>query len=347
MVGGMHAATRFCTAPDGLRLAYAIEGRGTPLIKACNWLTHLEYDRRSPVWRHWISELSRGHTLVRYDERGCGLSDREFEGVPTVETFVGDLTAVVDAAGFDRFALLGLSGGGPTAIEYAVRHPERVSHLVLYGTYATGAEDPEEEQLVYELTRVGWGGAVPAFRELFSSLFIPSASEEQKRWYDDMQRVSSTGEVAARLWKSRVDIDVSDAARRATQPALVVHARKDRVIPYEEGRRLASLLPNARLVTLDTDNHVLQEDEPAWEVFLSEVRAFLGDEAPAGDLAELSERERDVLELVAAGMSNEQIAERLSLSPRTVERHLSNIYAKLRLSGKSARAAAAARFSRA
>jgi RNA polymerase sigma factor (sigma-70 family) len=347
MVGGMHAATRFCTAPDGLGLAYAIEGEGPPLIKACNWLTHLEYDRRSPVWRHWVSELSRGRTLVRFDERGCGLSDREFDGVPTLDTFVGDLSAVVDAAGFDRFALLGLSGGGPIAIEYAVRHPDRVSHLVLYGTYATGTEDPEAERLVYELTRVGWGGTVPAFRELFSSLFIPSAGEEQKRWYDEMQRVSSTGEMAARLWKSRVEIDVTDTARRVTQPALVVHARKDRVIPYEEGRRLASLLPNADFVTLDTDNHVLQEDEPAWSVFLAQVRAFLGDEALPADLAELSERERDVLELVAAGMSNEQIAQRLFLSPRTVERHLSNVYAKLRLSGKSARAAAAARFSRA
>ena len=343
----MHAATRFCTAPDGLGLAYAIEGEGPPLIKACNWLTHLEYDRRSPVWRHWVRELSRGHTLVRFDERGCGLSDREFDGVPTLETFVGDLSAVVDAAGFERFALLGLSGGGPIAIEYALRHPERVTHLVLYGTYATGTEDPEEERLVYELTRVGWGGTVPAFRELFSSLFIPSAGEEQKRWYDEMQRVSSTGEMAARLWMSRVEIDVTDAARRVTQPALVVHARKDRVIPYEEGRRLASLLPNAHFVTLDTDNHVLQEDEPAWGVFLAEVRAFLGHEPPAADLAELSERERDVLELVAAGMSNEQIAQRLFLSPRTVERHLSNVYVKLRLSGKSARAAAAARFSRA
>jgi pimeloyl-ACP methyl ester carboxylesterase/DNA-binding CsgD family transcriptional regulator len=351
MVGGMHVATRFCTAPDGLRLAYAIEGRGTPLIKACNWLTHLEHDRRSPVWRHWIGELTRGHTLVRYDERGCGLSDREFDGVPTVETFVGDLEAVVDAAGFERFALLGLSGGGPTAIEYAVRHPDRVTHLVLYGTWATDTEDLEEEQLVYELTRVGWGGTVPAFRELFSSLFIPSAGEEQKRWYDDMQRVSSTGEMAARLWQARMGIDVSDTARRVTQPALVVHARKDRVIPYAEGRHLASLLPNAQFVTLESDNHVLQEDEPAWGVFLAQVRAFLGtrDEAAAedGDLSELSERERDVLELVAAGMSNDQIAERLFLSPRTVERHLSNVYAKLRLSGKSARAAAAARFSRA
>jgi RNA polymerase sigma factor (sigma-70 family) len=347
----MHAATRFCTAPDGLRLAYAIEGRGTPLIKACNWLTHLEHDRTSPVWRHWIAELSRGHTLVRYDERGCGLSDRDFDGVPTVETFVGDLEAVVDAAGFERFALLGLSGGGPTAIEYAVRHPERVTHLVLYGTYATGAEDPEEERVFYELTRVGWGGGVPAFRELFSSMFIPSAGEEKKRWYDHMQRISSTGDMAARLWQSRVEIDVSETARRVTQPALVVHARKDRVIPYAEGRRLASLLPNAHFVTLDTDNHVLQEDEPAWGVFVSQVRAFLGSDersaAAGADLSELSERERDVLELVAAGMSNEQIAERLFLSPRTVERHLSNVYAKLRLSGKSARAAAAAQFTRA
>jgi pimeloyl-ACP methyl ester carboxylesterase/DNA-binding CsgD family transcriptional regulator len=350
MVGGMHPATRFCTAPDGLRLAYAIEGEGAPLIKACNWLTHLEYDRGSPVWRHWIRELSRGNTLVRYDERGCGLSDRDFDGVPALETFVGDLSAVVDAVGFDRFALLGLSGGGPTAIDYAVRNPERVSHLVLYGTYATGEEHAEEQRLVYELTRVGWGGAVPAFRELFSSMFIPSAGEEQKRWYDDMQRVSSTGEMAARLWKSRVEIDVSAMARRVTQPALVVHARKDRVIPYAEGRRLASLLPNARFVTLDTDNHVLQEDEPAWGVFLSQVRAFLGHEERAptnADVSQLSERERDVLELVTAGMSNEQIAERLFLSPRTVERHLSNVYAKFRLSGKSARAAAAARFSRA
>jgi RNA polymerase sigma factor (sigma-70 family) len=352
----MHVETRFATTPDGVHLAYAIEGEGPPLIKACNWMTHLDYDRQSPVWRHWIKELSRGHTLVRYDERGCGLSDRQFEGTPTLETFVDDLTAVVDAVGFERFALLGLSGGGPTAIQYAVRNPERVSHLVLYGTYARerfepGTPEAEESRLVYELTRVGWGGTVPAFRQLFSSMFIPSAGEEQKRWYDDMQKVSSTGEMAARLWLSRSDFDISETARRVTTPALVVHARRDQAVPYDEGRRLAALVPDARLVTLESDNHILQDGEPAWAVFLSEVRAFLGDDergrAIAGDLSELSERERDVLELVAAGMSNEQIAERLFLSPRTVERHLSNIYAKLRLSGKSARAGAAARFSRA
>jgi len=324
-------------------------------VKAGNWMTHLEFDRQSPVWRHWVRELSRGQTLVRYDERGCGLSDREFDGTPTLDTYVGDLAAVVDAAGLERFALLGLSGGGPTAIEYAARNPERVSRLVLYGTYSRGRyrrgpSEAEQSRLLIDLIRVGWGGVVPAFRHVFSSTYIPSAGEEQKRWYDDMQQASSSGEMAARLWQSRTQIEITHTARQVTQPALVLHARHDRAVPYEEGRRLASLLPNARFVTLETDNHILQEGEPAWEVFLSQLRAFLFDDerarAAAADLSELSEREREVLDLVAAGLSNEQIAERLFLSARTVERHLSNVYAKLRLSGKSARAAAAARFSR-
>jgi pimeloyl-ACP methyl ester carboxylesterase/DNA-binding CsgD family transcriptional regulator len=346
--------TRFCTSPDGVGLAYAIDGEGPPLVKASNWMTHLDFERQSPVWRHWVRELSRGHKLIRYDERGCGLSDREFDGTPTIDSHVGDLAAVVEAAGIEHFALLGLSGGGPTAIEYAVRNPERVSRLVLYGTWARGRylrgdAEAEQSRRLIELIRVGWGGAVPGFRQVFSSIYIPSAGEEQKRWYDELQQASSSGEVAARLWVSRSRTDISDTARRVTQPALVLHARHDRAVPYEEGRRLASLLPDARFVTLETDNHILQEGEPAWEAFLSEVRAFLGDERPRtvpADLSELSAREREVLELVAVGMSNEAIAERLFLSTRTVERHLSNVYAKLRLSGKSARAAAAARFSR-
>jgi RNA polymerase sigma factor (sigma-70 family) len=355
MIVPLKHETRFCTSPDGVGLAYAVEGAGPPLVKAGNWMSHLEYDRHSPVWRHWVSELSRGHTLVRYDERGCGLSDRQFDGTPTLDSYVGDLAAVVDAAGLERFALFGVSGGGPTAIEYAVRYPERVSHLVLYGTYARGRYRRDEKQtehsrLLIDLMRVGWGGAVPAFREVFSSFFIPNAGEEQKRWYDDMQQASSSGEMAARLWLSNTQLDISDTAREMSQPALVLHARQDLAVPYEEGRRLASLLPDARFVTLESENHILQEGEPAWAVFLAEVRAFLGDDEQAAsvaeDLSDLSEREREVLKLVAAGMTNEEIAERLFLSTRTVERHLSNIYAKLRLSGKAARAAAAARFSR-
>jgi pimeloyl-ACP methyl ester carboxylesterase/DNA-binding CsgD family transcriptional regulator len=346
--------TRFCTSFDGVGLAYAIDGAGPPLVKASNWMTHLEYERQSPVWRHWVSELSRGHTLVRYDERGCGLSDRQFPGTPTLDVYVGDLAAVVDAAGLERFALLGLSGGGATAIAYAVEHPERVSRLVLYGTWARGRYVREEDEierarLLTQLIRVGWGGTVPAFRHVFSSIYIPSAGEEQKRWYDKLQQAASSGATAARLWESRNRTDISEAARHVTQPALVLHARDDRAVPYEEGRRLAALLPDACFVTLESDNHILQEAEPAWEAFLSHVRAFLGDDervhAPAGDLSELSSREQEVLTLVAAGLSNEEIGERLFLSTRTVERHLSNVYAKLRLSGKSARAAAAARFS--
>jgi pimeloyl-ACP methyl ester carboxylesterase/DNA-binding CsgD family transcriptional regulator len=344
--------TRFCASFDGVGLAYAIDGEGPPLVKASNWMTHLDYERRSPVWRHWVRELSRSHALVRYDERGCGLSDRQFDGTPTLDTYVGDLAAVVDAAGLERFTLLGVSGGGPTVIAYAARNPERVSRLVLYGTWARGRylrDDAEIEraQLQTQLIRVGWGGTVPAFRQVFSSLYIPSAGEEQKRWYDELQQVSSSGETAARLWESRNRTDITETARSVRQPALVLHARDDRAVPYEEGRRLASLLPDARFVTLESDNHVLQEAEPAWEAFLSEVRAFLGDDERVGtDLSELSPREHEVLTLVAAGMSNEEIGERLFLSTRTVERHLSNVYAKLRLSGKSARAAAAARFAR-
>jgi pimeloyl-ACP methyl ester carboxylesterase/DNA-binding CsgD family transcriptional regulator len=346
--------TRFCTTRDGVRLAYAIDGEGPALVKAGNWMTHLEYERQSPVWRHWVRDLSRGNTLVRYDERGCGLSDRQFDGTPTLATFVDDLATVIESAGLERFALIGVSGGGPTAVQYAVEHPDAVSRLVLYGAYVRGrhrrnAAEKEKSQLMIELTRAGWGGTIPAFRQVFTSTYIPSAGEEQKRWYDELQQASSTGEMAARLWAARTGIDISETARRVTHPALVLHARRDRAVPYDEGRLLASLLPRARFVTLESENHILQEAEPAWEAFLSEVRAFLaeGESAPivVGELSELSEREREVLELVASGLSNEQIGERLFLSTRTVERHLSNVYVKLRLSGKSARAAAAARFS--
>jgi pimeloyl-ACP methyl ester carboxylesterase/DNA-binding CsgD family transcriptional regulator len=341
---------RFSTAPDGVQIAYATHGSGPPLVKAANWLTHLEYDWQSPTWRHWLEELGQRHTVLRYDERGCGLSDWAAEDL-SLDAWVADLETVVDAAGLERFALLGLSQGGVIATAYAVRHPERVSRLVLYGAYARGrmkrgAEARDEAETLFSLMRVGWGRADPVFRHVFTTLFMPEASAEQMESFDELQRVTCSPENAERLSRAWAGMDVADLLPEVTTPALVLHARHDAVVPFSEGRLMATRIPGARFVPLEGRNHILLADEPAWPALLAEVYAFLGsaDRPTSADLDELSEREREVLELVAAGLSNDEIAGRLYLSVRTVERHLSNIYAKLRISGKAARAAAAARF---
>jgi pimeloyl-ACP methyl ester carboxylesterase/DNA-binding CsgD family transcriptional regulator len=344
---------RFCTASDGVQLAYAEHGSGPPLVRAGHWLTHLEYDWQSPIWRHWLRELARGHTVIRYDDRGCGLSDRSTDGLD-LDRFVADLEAVVDAAGLERFDLLGVSGAGPVAIAYAVRHPERVGHVALLGTYARGRnkrdvspEQAEEDELRGSMIRLGWGRDDPVFRRVFTTRFMPDASEELMSEFDELQRVSAEPEDAAALNAARSEFDVTELLPRVSTPTLVAHARDDASVPFDEGRLLAAGIPGASLVPLQSRNHLLLADEPAWPAFLAAVREFLGSaEAPSDDdLEELSAREREVLELVAEGLSNEQIGERLVLSVRTVERHLSNIYAKLRISGKAARAAAAVRYS--
>jgi pimeloyl-ACP methyl ester carboxylesterase/DNA-binding CsgD family transcriptional regulator len=343
------AEIRFCTAPDGARLAYAMHGRGPPLVRVATWLTHLELDWDSPVWRHWLDRLGERHTVLRYDERGCGLSDAEV-GEPSVETWVGDLEAVVDAAGLERFALLGVSQGAAIAVAYAARHPERISDLVLYGGYARGRRlrgQREQEEALVAAIRAGWTTEDPAFRHVFSMLFLPHGTPAQMTWYDEHLQTTTSADAAVRLFKARGAVDVAAIAPRVGARTLVIHARGDRVVPVEEGRLLATLIPDARLVVLDSVNHILLADEPAWEQFVSALRGFLGlarIPAPSASAAELSTRELEVLELVAAGLTNEAIAERLSLSIRTVERHLSNVYAKLRLSGKAARAAAAVSF---
>jgi pimeloyl-ACP methyl ester carboxylesterase/DNA-binding CsgD family transcriptional regulator len=344
---------RFCAAADGVRIAYATHGRGPPLIKAANWLTHLEFDWRSPIWRHWLEGLARGRTVVRYDQRGCGLSDREVDRL-SLDAWVEDLEAVVDATGLERFPLLGLSQGGAIAIAYAVRHPDRVSHLVLMGCYAQGwrlrattPEQRERNELLMSAMRVGWAGADATFRRLFTHRFMPDATPEQMEWWDELQRASTSAENAARMRSTWGDIDITDLLERVTTPTLVLHARDEVSVPFDQGRLLATRIPGARFVPLQSSNHILLADEPAWEIFLAELHDFIGTEEPpvSVDLADLSKRELQLLELVAAGLSNEEIAERLYLSVRTVERHLSNIYVKLRISGKAARAAAAARYS--
>jgi pimeloyl-ACP methyl ester carboxylesterase/DNA-binding CsgD family transcriptional regulator len=346
---GIVAEIRFCTAPDGVRLAYSMHGRGPPLVRVATWLTHLELDWASPVWRHWLDRLGESHTVVRYDERGCGLSDAAL-GEPSVETWVGDLEAVVDATGLDRFALLGVSQGAAIAVAYAARHPERISDLVLYGGYARGRRlrgQREQEDALVAAIRAGWTTEDPAFRHVFSMLFLPHGTPAQLAWYDELLRTTTSADAAVRLFEARGAVDVAGTAPGVSARTLVIHARGDRVVPVEEGRLLATLIPDARLVVLDSANHILLADEPAWEQFVSALRGFLGPSgvpASSTSAAELSSRELEVLELVAAGLTNEAIAEHLFLSVRTVERHLSNVYAKLRLSGKAARAAAAVSF---
>ena len=346
----MEQQIRFCTAADGVRLAYAVHGRGPPIVWAATWLTHLEVDWQSPLWRHWLDGLGNGHTVIRYDERGCGLSDRDV-GDLSVETWVADLETVVDAAGLDRFALLGVSQGAAIAIVYAARHPERLTHLILYGGYARGrkfrgpAQRLQEEALISAI-RAGWTDPDPTFRHVFSMIFLPHGTAEQMTWYDDLQRRSTSVETAVRLFDARGSINVVDFAPQVATRTLVLHTQGDRAVPVEEGRLLGALIPDARLILLESANHILLSDEPAWRSFLFEVRAFLGTEGASArtPVQDLTLRELEVLELVAAGLTNEAIAERLFLSVRTVERHLSNVYGKLHVSGKAGRAAAAASF---
>lgn len=273
---------RFCRAHDGARIAYATSGAGAPLVKPANWLTHLEFDWNSPVWRHWLTELGRSHTLIRYDERGCGLSDHDIEDF-SFDAWVSDLGAVVDAQQLDRFSLLGISQGCAVAIAYAALHPERVRSLVLYGGYACGRDHrvpvPQghiEAALLRNLIRVGWGRDNPAFRQVFGHLFVPDGTAEQLHWFDDLARTMPV-ENALRIEETSHGIDVREAAAAVSVPTLVLHARGDAMVPFEEGRRLAALIPGARFMSLDSRNHVLLEDEPAWATFRSEVAAFLQD----------------------------------------------------------------------
>ncbi|MEA4944753.1 MAG: LuxR C-terminal-related transcriptional regulator [Propionicimonas sp.] len=261
---------------------------------------------------------------------------------------------MADDAGFDRFALMAMSQGGPIAVDYAVRFPERVTRLVFYDSYAVGQRDTSPDALALsetlgQLVRVGWGRPEPTFRRVFTSLMIPEATEEQMRWLDDLQKVAASAETVFVSRKEYNRADVTDLLSQVTQPTLVLHATGDQSVEFEEGRHLASGIPNATLVPLDSNNHILLEDEPAWAVFVAEVERFLAPDRdlvtplPSADLSALSERELDVVRLVAQGLSNEAIADALVVSLRTVERHLQNVYTKLGLQGRSARAAAVAR----
>jgi DNA-binding winged helix-turn-helix (wHTH) protein/pimeloyl-ACP methyl ester carboxylesterase len=272
---------RFCRTADGTRIAYATVGSGPPLVRAAHWITHLDYDWQSPVWRHWLVGLAQQRMFVRYDERGCGLSDHDVKNF-SLDVFVEDLETVVDDLGLERFPLLGVSQGGAVAIAYAARHPERVSHLVLYGAYAQGRalrattdEMRREAALQAEMVRLGWGRDDPAFRRFFTSSFIPDAPPELWESFAELLRRTSSAQNAAGLLESWHQIDVTDEATRVTAPTLVLQARDELRTPFEQARQLASLIPGARFVPLASRNHLMRADEPAWPEFLREVDAFL------------------------------------------------------------------------
>jgi DNA-binding winged helix-turn-helix (wHTH) protein/pimeloyl-ACP methyl ester carboxylesterase len=271
---------RYCTTSDGVRLAYASIGNGPPLVKTSNWLTHLDFEWGSPIWRHWYTALSRHHRLVRYDERGNGMSQRDVPAV-SFDTWVRDLETVVDAAGLDRFPLLGISRGGPIAIAYAVKHPERVTHLVLYGAFSAGLNhvgtprELEARRALASLMRLGWGLNNPAFCKMFTCRFIPEATPEHEQWFDELQRVSTSPENAARLMERDDDIDVRPLLSQVKTPTLVIHCDRDRAVPAENGRQLAAEIPGARYVSLPSANHLMLEQEPAWSLFLEELGLFL------------------------------------------------------------------------
>lgn len=345
---------RFCRAPDDVRIAYARHGSGPPLVIATCWLSHLQHDWESPVWRHFLADLGQIATVVRYDERGFGLSDWDVDDFG-LEARVADLEAVVDDAGLERFALMAMSQGGPVAIAYAVRHPERVTRLMFYGSYAAAyanptPEDVETEAAFQQMIKVGWARPDSAFRRVFTSMMIPGATEQQMRWLDELQRVSVSTENAVEARRQRSKANTVDLLPLLDQPTLVLHSRGDRMNDFEDSRFLASTIGGARLVALESSNHIVLGDEPAWPIFVEEVTAFMAPDRqrskrPIGvDIASVvSPRELEVLRLAAEGQDNDGIARALTLSVRTVERHLHNIYAKLDISGKSARAAAVAK----
>jgi DNA-binding SARP family transcriptional activator/pimeloyl-ACP methyl ester carboxylesterase len=274
---------RFCHAADLVRLAYAVEGSGPPLVKAANWLSHLEYDWESMLWRHWLLELTSRYRVLRYDERGCGLSDWNTTSF-NIEAWIDDLATVVDAAGFERFPLLGISQGAAVAVEYAARHPDRVSALVLYGGYVHGrvvrARTDEElrlARLMPELAELGWGRDEPTFRQVFTARFMPEGTREQWDEFNELQRLTTSATNAARFLRGFGMIDVTDAAQRVTCPTLVVHVRGDLAPPLTEGRLLASLIPGSRFVSLEGHNHLMLANEPAWPRFVDEMNRFLAE----------------------------------------------------------------------
>lgn len=334
---------RFCRSRDGTRLAYAVCGNGPPIVWIGHWIRHLDLDWKCLVWRSWLSLLSRDFTVIRFDWRGCGLSDRTALAY-SHEKYLEDCEAVVEAARLRSFIMIGMAHGGNTAISYAARRPERVSQLVLWGTQTCGwsfrAKSPqqaESREIRLKMIELGWPNDNPTYGQFFTMLHMPDASPEQIRSYNDLLRQTTSSDTAIKLVRSFWETDVRDVLPQIRCPTLVLHARDDAIIPFDEGREIASLIPGAHFVPLESRNHILVETEPAWRQMVEALARFLP--APASSatkpIEELTARESEVLDLVAQGLDNGTIAARLSISDKTVRNHVSIIFDKLGVTSRA------------
>ena len=341
----LRQSIRFATADDGVRIAYATSGSGTALVKVGTWMSHLEFDLQSPVWGHVLDWLARRFTVVRYDQRATGLSDSNVADV-SFDAWVRDLGTVVDAAGLERFTLLGISQGAAVAIAYAVQHPERVTQLILHGGYAlgrrrrgAGANVIALDQALIDLIEHGWGRNDPSFRQIFTMQYVPDGTPEQHRWFNELERVSASPANAARMLRTMYEIDVAAELALLKCPTLVLHSTGDLRVPFDAGRLLAGRIAQARFVPLDSRNHLMLETEPAWQRWTEEVERFTGvgvgaSAVDSARLAALTPRERELLALIAQGRDNAQIGAVLGLTDKTVRNHITSIFAKLEVENR-------------
>ena len=340
---------RFCRSFDGAQIAYAVSGSGPPVVMLPSWLTHLEYQWRSVAWQPWLEVLSQRYALIRYDPRGCGLSDRDVADL-SFDTWVRDLDAVVEALKLDRFSLIGICQGGAVAIAYAGGHPDRVTHLALYGTYARGRNrrsapplEPEKAKVMLDMLRLGWGQEDHAFMRSFATQFQPEGTLEHLRSWCELQAKATSANNAAALTRIMFDIDITEAAAHIVCPTLVAHPDRDAVAPLEEGRLLAQIIPDARFLQLESPNHFMLREEAAWQTFVEELHAFLPQPLVETEgFTELTVREREVLHLLARGLDNHRIAGQLGIGEKTARNHVSAIFAKLGVDSR-AQAVVAAR----
>ncbi len=336
----MSQQIRFAHVASGSRIAWAAQGRGMPLLRAAHWMTNVGHDPQSPVWQPWLSRLGHEFRLVRYDERGCGMSGPDDTPL-SLDTAVEELEAVADDAGLERFALLGISGGAPAAIAYAARHPGRVSHLVLLGAYACGtlAGEPSAEQRAWvlatqRLVELGWGRAGAPVQQFFTATLIPGGTAEQVHALNEQQRLCCGPARAAALLQARLTLDVRALLPQLRCPTLVLHVDQDAAVALENGRHLAAAIPGARFVALPGRNHIPLGGEPAFEQFCDAVSGFVRSPLQAAGSTPYTARERTLLHLVAAGRDNLQIGAELGLADKTVRNALSRLYTRLGVEGR-------------